>query len=168
MASNRVSNGLSARKRVRSASSSGFLPFLGDSEEDHVSLLSQEEGEEFRPVSEGSEDEELPAKKRFKSLEETLSFLRSATIKPLKNDKRRAFLSKFLTDAAHPPKLDDSVSCLVLKSAKSYDKFLSKLQQFTMDVMTPLTWALNEVSSGRECPANQPLSAGECLSPLQC
>ena len=52
-------------------------------------------------------------------------------------------------DEAHLPKLDETVSCLIPKPAKSYDSYLSKLQRFSMDAMGPLIWLANEREQGR-------------------
>ena len=80
---------------------------------------------------------------RYVPSEVTIKFLKSMVDKSLKNDKRKAKASKFLLpscDPAHPPKLDDSVTCLIPKAAKSNDRFLTKLQQFCMDGMGPLIY----------------------------
>ena len=66
--------------------------------------------------------------------------------KPLKNECRRAIINKLpmpAIDPAHPPKLDEAVSSLVPKSARSHDKFLSKLQRYTLDAMGPLICMLD-------------------------
>ena len=76
------------------------------------------------------EGDEPPAKRKFVPTSET-RFLESVLLKPLKNDRRKGTINKYpipACDPAHPPKLDESVSCLVPKSAKSFDNFLSKLQ----------------------------------------
>ena len=125
-----------------------------------MSTISHQEEDEFRSED---EEEEPPPKKRFKPSEETLGYLMS---KPLKNDKRRTILGKFPTpaaDAAHLPKLNDSVACLVPKMAKSYDNFLSKLERFTMNAMTPLTWALNELENNKEVDCSSVLRASLSL-----
>ena len=146
------------RKQVGSIPDSDVPSSVDLSDEDRISLLSHQEEDEFRSEDEGSEEDEPPPKKRFKPSEETLGYLKSSASKPLKNDKRRTILGKFpmlAADAAHPPKLDDSVACLV----QSHDNFLSKLQRFTMDAMTPLTWALNELENNKEVNCSSVLRA---------
>ena len=87
-------------------------PYLSESE--RQDLLSDSSESE-------SEEEEPPQKKaRYVPSEDTIKFLKSMVDKPLKNDKRKAKASKFLLpscDPAHPPKLDDSVTCLIPKVA---------------------------------------------------
>lgn len=117
-------------------------------------FLSGRERSELFSSSEDSDDEDIPpAKRNFVPTEETLKFWDSVPLKPLKNEKRKAAINKFpipSCDPAHPPKLDESVSSLVPKSAKTYDSFLSKLQRFTLDAAGPLLWMLNERSEGRD------------------
>ena len=74
-------------------------------------------------------------------------FLKSATGTPLKNEKRKKLSSCFLLpacDVAHPPKLGD-----LPKLACTYDKFLSKLQQFSMDFLGLLISLLSQAK--KEC-----------------
>ena len=91
----------------------------------------------FSDTDSESETEGPPSKKPKLDLrEETLSYIRSAMDKPLKNDKRKAHIAKHpppSVDPAFPPKLDEATTCLIPKPAKSNDRFLSKLQQFCMD-----------------------------------
>ena len=71
-----------------------------------------------------SECDVPPTKRKFVPWLETVKFLKSVVEKPLKNDKRRSLAGRFplpSCDPAHPPKLDESVVCLVPKTAKSYD-----------------------------------------------
>ena len=104
----------------------------------------------------GSEDEDLKvpdAKKRFMSSEEVQQLLNSTSLKPLKNDRRKSIINKLpipACDPAYPPKLDEAVSTLIPKSAKSHDKFLSKLQRYTLDAMGPLVWMLDQFQQGNE------------------
>ena len=42
------------------------------------------------------------------------------------------------------------MSTLIPKSAKSHDKFLSKLQRYTLDAMGPLVWLLDQFQQGNE------------------
>ena len=42
-----------------------------------------------------------------------------------------------------------AVTCLIPKSAKSYDRFLSKLQQFTVDAFGPLVFIQDRLSKGK-------------------
>ena len=94
-----------------------------------------------------SETEGPPSKKPKLDLgEETLSYIRSAMDKPLKNDKRKAHIAKHSlpsVEPAFPPKLDEAITCLIPKAARSIDRFLSKLQQFCMDSLGPILF-LNE------------------------
>lgn len=64
---------------------------------------------------------------------ETKKLLKKVMNRPLKNEKRKVLINKFplpAFDPVHTPKLDEAIACLVPKSAKSYDRYLSKLQQF--------------------------------------
>ena len=70
--------------------------------------------------------------------------------KPLKNEKRKALANKFALpscDPAHPPKLDESIVCLIPKTARSYNRFLSKLQQFSMNAMGPLNYLQEQMEA---------------------
>ena len=96
----------------------------------------------------GSDDDddlkEQEAKKRFTPSEGVRKQLSSMSSKPLKNERRRAIINKLpmpAIDPAHPPKLDEAVSSLVPKLARSHDKFLSKLQRYTLG---PLIWMLDQ------------------------
>lgn len=68
--------------------------------------------------------------------------LRRVINRPLKNGKRKVLIPSASTiDSVHTPKLDEAMhACLVPKSAKTYDRYLSKLQQFSIDTMGPLIW----------------------------
>ena len=97
-----------------------------------------------------SEQDEPPAKRRCVLTKDTVKFLRSVVEKPLKNNKRKALANKFplpSCDPAHPPKLDESIVCLIPKTARSYDRFLSKLQQFSMDAMGPLIYLQEQMEA---------------------
>lgn len=50
-------------------------------------------------------------------------------------------------DYAHTPKLDDDIACIVPKSAKTYVRYLRKLQQFSLDAMGPITWLHEQMVS---------------------
>ena len=79
--------------------------------------------------------------------------MNSTSLKPLKNDRCKSIINKLpipACDPAHPPKLDEAVSTLIPKSAKSHDKFLSKLQRYTLDAMGPLVWMLDQFQQGNE------------------
>ena len=68
----------------------------------------------------------------------------------MKNEKRKALANKFPLPScypAHPPKLDESIVCLIPKTARSYNRFLSKLQQFSMDVMGPLIYLQEQMEA---------------------
>ena len=49
--------------------------------------------------------------------------------------------------SSSPPKLDKSIVCLIPKTARSYDWFLSKLQQFSMDAMGPLIYLQEQMEA---------------------
>ena len=125
--------------------------------------------------SDSEEDSEISApsaKRKFVSGEETTKLLNLILVlaqnwlekkkkkkknlaveKPLKNDKRKSVAGRFPLpncDAVYPPKLDDAVTCLIPKSAKSYDRFLSKLQQFTVDAFGPLVFIQDRLSKGEQ------------------
>ena len=123
-------------------------PFISEKERrKHLS------GEESNSDSEVDDDPDLarPPAKRFSPSEETLKLLASASDKPLKNDRRRKMIDKLpipACDMAHPPKLNESISSLIPKSAKSFDKYLSKLQRFTTDAMGPITWLWDKMQDG--------------------
>lgn len=111
------------------------------------------------------EDKETQAKK-FSPAEPVKKFLTQADLKPLKNDKRRWMMNHFpipACDAAHPAKLDEAVACLIPRSAKSYDSYLSKLQRFTMDAMGPLVWLLHERQQGLEVDVDGAVEASLAL-----
>ena len=77
-----------------------------------------------------SEQDEPPAKRRCVPTKDMVKFLRLVVEKPLKNEKRKALANKFPLpsfDPGHPPKLDESIVCLIPKTARSHDRFLSKL-----------------------------------------
>ena len=138
-----------SRSGASAASSSAALdteneslvePFLDD--EERWGLLGTSDSED----QEGdSSDEEPPPTKKMKMLvsSETKKVLKKVMNRPLKNDKRKVLTNQFplpALDAVHTPKLDESITCLVPKSAKTYDRYLSKLQQFSIDTMGPLIW----------------------------
>ena len=110
-------------------------PHVSESERRELFSESEEES------SDSEEEVGPPTKRKFTPHQDTIDF-RSVTEKPLKNDRRKMIASKFplpSCDPAHPPKMDDAVACLIPKSGKTFDRFLSKLQQFTMDAVGPLT-----------------------------
>jgi len=132
----------------------GQPPTDSDETEEEVNpYLSESERRDLLSDSDSSsdsesEDDQPRAKRKFIPRKETMKFLETVVDKPLKNDKRKAVASKFplpSCDPAHPPKLDESIVCLVPKAAKSYDRFLSKLQQFTMDAMGPLAFLQEQI-----------------------
>ena len=96
------------------------------------------------------------------------SLLKGATETPLKNEKRKKLTSRFplpSSDAAHPPKLDKAIAAILPKTAYTYDRFLSKLQQFSMDSLSPLITLLSQVRKGK-CTLNDmipPLEAAISL-----
>ena len=124
-------------------------PYVSDRE--RSDLLSDSENE--LGSDEDDDLKEPEAKKRFTPSEGVQKLLSSMSSKPLKNERRRTIINKLpmpASDPAHPPKLDEAVSSLVPKSAKSHDKFLSKLQRYTLDAMGPLIWMLDQFQQGNE------------------
>ena len=69
-------------------------------------------------------------------------------MKPLKNDRRKLMANKYPVTLLI--KLDEAMSCLVQRSAKSFDSFLSKLQRYTLDAMGPLAWFLDQKKQGEK------------------
>jgi len=51
-------------------------------------------------------------------------------------------------DAGHPLKLNDAMELLLPQRTKSFDTYLSKLQQFTMDAMAPIAWLREQMLQG--------------------
>lgn len=83
--------------------------------------------------------------------------LQHAVEKPLKNDMRKSVAGRFPLpncDADHPPRLDDSVTCLIPKSAKTYNRLLSKLQQFSADALRSLAFIQHQLD--KKEPIDQP------------
>ena len=110
-----------------------------------------------------SEDEEPTSAKRLKLDKGMSTFLKRATETPLKNEKRKKLTPRFplpSSDAAHPPKLDKAISIILLNSACTYGRFLSKLQQFNMDSLGPLITVLSHVKKGK-------CTAKDLISPLE-
>ena len=65
-------------------------------------------------------------KKKVVLGESSLVYLKSAVEKPLNNEKHRAITAKFQLpscDPARPSKLDEAVTCLVPKNARSNDHY---------------------------------------------
>ena len=96
---------------------------------------------------------------------DTVKFLRSVVEKPLKNEKRKALANKFplpSCDPAHPPKLDESIVCLIPKTARSYERFLSKLQQFSMDAMGPLIYLQEQMEAKTQADGDTLKAALRC------
>ena len=80
-----------------------------------------------------------------------------------KNNKRNRLTSYFplpAFDAAHPPKLDKSIIAIVTKAAQTNDRFLSKLQQFSMDSLGPLLALMGQAKKGK-------LTAKKLVAPLE-
>ena len=131
--------------RKRRHTESQPLDFDGTDEDDINPYLTESKRRDLLSDSQSdtdsdSEQDEPPAKRRCVPTKDTVKFLRSVVEKPLKNEKRRALTNKFplpSCDPAHPPKLDESIVCLIPKTARSYDRFL---RQFTMDAMGPLIY----------------------------
>ena len=119
-------------------------PYLTESE--RRDLLSDSQSD----TDSDSEQDEPPAKRRCVPTKDTVKFLRSVVEKPLKNEKWKALANEFplpSCDPAHPPKLDESIVCLIPKTARLYDQFLSKLQQFSMDAMGPLIYLQEQMEA---------------------
>ena len=138
---------------------------VGEEEDEIDPYLSESERQDLLSDSSESEseDEEPPQKKaKFVPSEDTVKLLKSLVNKPLKNDKRKAKANKFplpSCDPAHPPKLDESVTCLI---PKSNDRFLSKLQQFCMDGMGPLIFLYEQLHK------NEPLDSDTLKAAVKC
>jgi len=138
---------------------------LSDEEEDDINpWLSEDErgqllsGLESGPDEEAEDEPPRPKKAKFMPQPRTVKILRTVTEQPVSNDKRRVITNKYplpSCDQAHTPKLDLDISCIVPKSAISHDRFLSKLQQFSMDALGPLAWI------------HERLSAEEAADPVQ-
>ena len=148
--------GSGARKRPRPPESCSSVATSEDEIDPFISRTERREllsGDDSGSDSESGEEVDLtgPAAKKFVPCEETIKLLKSVSAKPMKNERRRKVIDKLpipACDMAHPPKLNDSVACLVPKSAKSFDKYLSKLQRFTMDGMGPIVWLWNQMQQG--------------------
>ena len=86
-----------------------------------------------------------------------------ATDTPLENDMSKRLTSRFplpAVDAAHPPKLEKGIIAIVPKAAQTNDRFLSKLQQFSMDFLGPLLALLGLAKKGK-------LTVKELVAPLE-
>ena len=110
-------------------------------------LSDEEEDEQEEDGGDGP-----PAAKRAKLTPSgrTIKILKSVTEKPIKNQKRKGITNKFpipSCDYAHTPKLDDDIACIVPKSAKTYDRYLCKLQQFSLDALGPMVWLHEQMLS---------------------
>ena len=95
---------------------------------------------------------------------EELSAFLTVTFKgPLSPDRRKLLDSypRPTSTALSPPGLDKSMMPLIQKkkSVIAHDRFLSKLQRFTMDAMGPLSYLLAEVLSGKDVPKEKAISA---------
>jgi hypothetical protein len=102
----------------------------------------------------GDEEDATPPAKHLKLEKDTAVFLKGATEKPLEHEKQTKLIARFplpATDAAHPPKLDKDISALIPKSAFTYDRLLSKIQQFNMGALGPLLHDARERSCGMLC-----------------
>ena len=125
-------------------------PYLDPDE--RADLLSSSGSED----SDSESDSESPpqAKRAKRSISaETIDAWKRVTGKSLKNEKRKALVNKFpnpACDWAHTPKLDDAISCIIPKSAKTYDRYLSKLQQFSLDALGPILWLYDQRAKGLE------------------
>ena len=124
-------------------------PFVNEEERDDLlgELYSDMEEDEEEKVDECPEG---PSPKRTKIVvsPKTLKLLKSATSQPLKNDKRKTITNKFPLHSCDHAQLDEDISCVIPKSAKTYDRYLSKLQQFTLDALGPITWLYEQVVAG--------------------
>ena len=144
-----------------SDSESEIDPFVREDErEDLLGDLDSEEDRE-----DPSDDDGPPPSKKIKlSSPKTVSLLQAVMEKPLKNERRKKFTAKFplpSCDEAHTPKLDDTIACIVPKSAKTYDRFLSKLQQFSLDALGPMIWLYDQMSSEQGVDATKAKAAVE-------
>ena len=144
-----------------SDSESEIDPFVG--EEEREELLGDLDSENEEEDS-SDEDGPPPSKKIKLSSPKTVSLLQAVMEKPLKNEKRKKFTAKFplpSCNEAHTPKLDEAIACIVPKSAKTYDRFLSKLQQFSLDALGPMIWLYDQMSSEKGVDASKAKAAVE-------
>ena len=134
-------------------------PYLTESE--HRDLLSDCQSD----TDSDSEQDEPPAKRRCVPTKDTVKFLGSIVEKPSKNEKQKTLANKFpppSCDPAHPPKLDELIVCLIPKTARSYDRFLSKLQQFSMDAMGPLIYLQEQMEAKTQVEGDTIKAALKC------
>ena len=122
-------------------------------DEDSVNpFLSKGEREGLQGSEEESEDEDtaVPGKRKYLPRDSTVKFLNSVTENTLRNDHRRELLEKFpisSCDPAHPPKVHAALMGIIPKPAKRLDRLLSKMQQFEMDALGPLTWLYEQLET---------------------
>ena len=129
-------------------------------EDEREDLLGDLDSEEDR--EDPSDDDGPPPSKKIKISSPNL--LQAVMEKPLKNERRKKFTAKFplpSCDEAHTPKLDDAIACIVPKSGKTYDRFLSKLQQFSLDALGPMIWLYDQMSSEQGVDATKAKAAVE-------
>ena len=132
-------------------SESVINPFIEEDEREELlgDLFSDEEEQEEQEEGGEEEDGPPPAKKaKYMPSARTVKMLKAVTEKPLKNEKRKKITTKYplpSCDQAHTPKLDEDISCIVPKAAKTYDRYLSKLQQFSLDALGPITRLHEEI-----------------------
>ena len=134
-----------------------ITPFISESERGELASSEDNDGS-------GVEDDgSAPPAKRPKLGKEVTGLLRQATEKPLEQEKQKKLTAHFplpASDATHPPKPDKDISALVPKSAATYDRLLSKIQQFNMDSLGPLLSALQQVKKGK-------CTARDLVAPLE-
>ena len=88
------------------------------SEGERSELLGGEYSESENETEEDTDLSESIPKKQFIPGKEMLRFLSSASSKPLRNNRRRKVIDKLpmpACDAAHPPKLNESIAWLILR-----------------------------------------------------
>ena len=79
-----------------------------------------------------------------------MKFLNSVMENTLRNDRRRELLEKFpipSCDPAHPPKVHAALMGIIPKPAKRHDRHLSKMQQFAIHALGPLTWLYEQLET---------------------
>lgn len=113
-------------------------------------LLSSGDGDSEGSDEDGSSNAPLPKRPKLDS--NVAVFLEAATGKPLEHEKRKKLVGHFplpALNAAHPLKLDKDLAVLIPRSASNYDRLLSKIQQFGMDVLGPLLTVLTHAKKGK-------------------
>ena len=149
-----LGSGAPSSASVLSDSDTEINPFIDDEERDELlgDIFSEEDDEDEQ--KEEDRDGPPPAKwAKFMPSVRIVKILKAITERPIKNEKRKSITNKYplpSCDYAHTPNLDDDISCIVPKSAKTYDRYLSKLQQFSLDALGPMVWLHEQMLSEGE------------------